>query len=339
MWTVQEEVYDEVMDFDYDPMDPAAETSMDHRSESRRLSQDEQIKAHEASLANEARRIAELEREQQELERLQRIAFAEEQSRLEQEREFQLAQLEIARFEEEKWRRLQLIIQQQQQQQLQFSSISPRKEVGFADSALLYSSDRSHDEVHRMWYSKDELAAFKNDRKVVVKALKRANFDVATVERSGKFCLRGYEAYFSLEVNKAMKDARTLVTSLVLTEQERQRRLGIRDDEALRFACSSVSQWACDNALKLGDDDEVDVYGMYESAQDMDYLDYVDRRYENDQYDTNPRMDLTMDQLPPMQQHHSGDESNDDNLVERLDSALKLIRVLRSGTQSDSNGL
>jgi hypothetical protein len=125
----------------------------------------------------------------------------------------------------------------------------------------------------------------------------------------------------------------------VLTEQERQRRLGIRDDEALRFACSSVSQWACDNALKLGDDDEVDVYGMYESAQDMDYLDYVDRRYENDQYDTNPRMDLTMDQLPPMQQHHSGDESNDDNLVERLDSALKLIRVLRSGTQSDSNGL
>jgi hypothetical protein len=244
---------------------------------------------------------------------------------------YQIAQLELAQLEEERWRRLQILKQHQLQQQQQ--SIPKRKAVGFADSALLYSSDRTYEEVNRMWYSKDELATFKNERKLVVKALKRANFNVAAVERSGKYCLRGYEAYFSLDVNKAMKDARTLVTSLVLTEQERQRSLGIHDDEAIRFACSSVSQWACDNASKLGENDEIDVYGIYDSEYIMDYVDYNDQRYDNGEHAGHSNMDVTMDNFDSLQQHQSDEDPNDDNLAERLQSALKLVRALRSGTQ------
>lgn len=345
-----EEVYDNAMDSECDMMDPAYESNVD-LSNGRRISQDEQIKAFEATLANEARRNAELEREKQEHERLQQIAFIEEQTRLEldrqayieeqarleRERMYQIAQLELAQLEEERWRRLQMLKQHQYQQQQQESMFN-RKTVGFADSALLYSSDRTHDEVNRMWYSKDELATFKNERKLVVKALKRANFNVAAVERSGKYCLRGYEAYFSLDVNKAMKDARTLVTSLVLTEQERQRSLGVHDDEAIRFACSSVSQWACDNASKLGENDEIDVYGMYDSEYTMDYGDFDDQRYNNGEHVAHSNTDMAMEHYDTLQQHQSQEDPDDDNLAERVQSALKLVQALRSGTQSSSIG-
>lgn len=345
-----DEVYDNAMDSECDLLDPAYEPL--EQSHGRRISQDEQIKAFEATLANEARRIAELEREKQELDRMQQLAYIEEQtrierdrqayieeqSRLERERMYQIAQLELAQLEEERWRRLQILRQHQFQQQQQ-QSMPKRKSVGFADSALLYSSDRTQDEVNRMWYSKDELATFKNERKLVVKALKRANFNVAAVERSGKYCLRGYEAYFSLDVNKAMKDARTLVTSLVLTEQERQRSLGAHDDEAIRFACSSVSQWACDNASKLGENDEIDVYGMYDSEYSMDYADFDDQGYHNGEHVAHSNMDMAMENFDPLQQHQSEEDPNDDNLAERLQSALKLVQALRSGTQSSSIGM
>jgi sulfur relay (sulfurtransferase) DsrC/TusE family protein len=341
-----EDVYDHTMDSEFDPMDPAYESNV-QESHNHRISQDEQIKAHEATLANEARRNAELEREKEELERLQYLAlmeeqtrlqrerqeYIEEQSRLERERMYQIAQLELAQLEEERWRRLQILRQHQAQQQL---SLPKRKAVGFADSALLYSSDRTQEEVNRMWYSKDELAVFKNERKLVVKALKRANFNIAAVERSGKYCLRGYEAYFSLDINKAMKDARTLVTSLVLTEQERQRSLSTHDNEAIRFACSSVSQWACDNALKLGENDEIDVYGAYDLECSMDYADFDDHRYEQDGH-TN--IDMTMENFEPLQHYQSEEDPNDDNLAERVQSALKLVQALRSGTQSSSIGM
>jgi hypothetical protein len=340
-----EEVYDNSMESECDMIDPANESNVEQHGH--RISQDEQIKAYEATLANEARRNAELEREKQERERMQHLAFVEEQTRLEQERRhyieeqsrqerermYQIAQLELAQMEEERWRRLQLLRQYQLQQQQPQLSTPKRKTVGFADSALLYSSDRTQDEVNRMWYSKDELAIFKNERKLVVKALKRANFNVAAVERSGKYCLRGYEAYFSLDVNKAMKDARTLVTSLVLTEQERQRSLGIHDDEAIRFACSSVSQWACDNALKLGENDEVEVYGVYDSDYNMDYSEFDDQRYGHNNHSN---MDTTLENFDPLQQYQSEEDPNDDSLAERLQSALKLVQALRSGTQSTS---
>jgi hypothetical protein len=290
MWSVQQT---EMYDADYmdtggeDPADPA-----------RRLSQDEEIKAHEAERANEARRVAEIERYQQQRQ-------LEEAYRIQQQ--------------EAEWQRLLLL----QQQQLQFPSPpSRRKEVSFADSALLYSSDRTVEEIDRMWYSKDELALFKNERKAVVKALKKTRFDVAAVERKGH-CLRGYEAYFSLDINKAMKDSRTLLISLVLTEQDRQRAVGINDPEALRFAGAAVSQWAGDNALKLGESDEVEVYGIYNAAFGGANDCPVDAYYAPA---SNYDQDMMMEPI--------GEIEEEDNLADRLESALRLVRALRSGTQS-----
>jgi hypothetical protein len=332
MWTVQHDVYDDMVDLEYDAMDPAADSSLLRSAERGRLSQDEEIKAYEATLANEARRTAEIEREQQEQEQLQQLVILERQAILEHERIQQLAQLELAQLEEERWRRLQIL--HQQQLQYQAPPVPKRKEVGFADSALLYSSDRTYDEVNRMWYLKEELATFKNERKLVVKALKKANFDVANVERSGKYCLRGYEAYFSLDVNKAMKDARSLATSLVLTEQQRQRSLGVHDEEAIRIACSAVSQWAGDIASKLGENDEVDVYGVYDNSYSMDYFNFDDQRYDNGQYYDASNMDYAIEHVDSSQQQRIEDDSVEDNLAERLESAMKLVQALRSGAIS-----
>ena len=160
----------------------------------------------------------------------------------------------------EKWKRAneeRLWKESQQQQQ------RPRKKVvQFADTALLYSSDRSYDEdVLPAWYTRDELQVFKQQRKEIVQTLKRFDFDLLAVER--RYCLRGYEPYFSLQVNKAMKYARSLVQSLVFTEQERQWKHGLVEPEAIRESSCCASQWARDNALQLGKNDEMEVFGEY----------------------------------------------------------------------------
>jgi hypothetical protein len=140
------------------------------------------------------------------------------------------------------------------------------KQVCFAEEALLYSSDRTYGEVKSSWYNRDELNDFKAERKDIVRVLKRAHFDLARVEATGKYCLRGFEPYFSMQVNKAMKYARSLVSNLVLSEQESQRNQGIYyDPDAMRCACWHASEWARENALHLGQNDEEEVYGEYES--------------------------------------------------------------------------
>jgi len=181
----------------------------------------------------------------------------------------------------------QLLLQQQQQvvepsappvpqsetdaqQQLSPLYCSGSGGVTFAEEALLYSSNRTPEEVqHVCWYNRTELGAFKNERKEVVKALKRSNFDLSAVEQTGLYCLRGYEPYFSLEVNKAMKYQRTLVLSLVLQEQERQRAQSISgsgywyDDVAMEQTVSPASEWARENALQLGRNDELEAFEEY----------------------------------------------------------------------------
>ena len=130
----------------------------------------------------------------------------------------------------------------------------PKKSVRFADEALLYRSACSLDEVQRMWYSKEELAEFKNERRQVIRLMKKVNFDLNQINQEA-ICLRGYEPYFSMSMNKTTKYARQLVISIVLLEQRRQIMNGVYDPESLRNTCSKSSQWARDIALELGNSD------------------------------------------------------------------------------------
>jgi hypothetical protein len=255
-------------------------------------------------------------------------------------------------------------------------SQTSRRRVRFADELLLYSSNRTYQDVDCMWYTREELAEFKNERKNIVKVLKKANFNLAAVEQSGQYCLRGYEAYFSMEVNKAMKYSRTLVINVVATEQARQRKEGVYfDDEAMRSACSGSSQWALDNALLLGSNDEFDAYGddgeccsmvMEESNSNFYYEDVGEFEGSDAQHDifdsqsyssvdcvSGARMDSELSpqqpQLPTAAAASAAAaspdsnslrpeaESSDDNLAERLECAMKLVHALRYGSSPASS--
>jgi hypothetical protein len=235
-----------------------------------------------------------------------------------------------------------------------------RRKVHFADELLLYSSNRTLQDVDCMWYSRDELAEFKNERKHIVKVLKKANFDLAAVERTGLYCLRGYEAYFSMEVNKSMKYARTRVTSVVASEQTRQRNCGVYfDDEAMRIACSGASQWALENALQLGGNDEYDAYGddgdccsMVEEETNNNF--YLDDMCDHDTTDAGSQLpcfddyssvqgtgamesETTVPEQTPNGSLRSVIEKDDENLAERLESALQLVQALRYGSTQTSS--
>jgi hypothetical protein len=132
--------------------------------------------------------------------------------------------------------------------------VKPKKSVTFAHEAMVYRSTSTEEDVKSLWYSKDELAEFKSERRDMIRVIKKVNFDLARINQE-VMCLRGYEPYFSLHMNKTTKCARKLVINIVLLEQQRQRMMASFDAEALRIRCGKASQWAREIALELGNTD------------------------------------------------------------------------------------
>ena len=113
---------------------------------------------------------------------------------------------------------------------------------------------------------------FKVERKALVKALKKGNFDLSLVD-TRKHCLRGYEAYFSLQANKEYKLKRQMVWKSVLQEQARQKRLGITDKTMMHLVSSHATQWARDTATDLGMADAqvaLEIFMQYVQEQEED---------------------------------------------------------------------
>jgi hypothetical protein len=126
-------------------------------------------------------------------------------------------------------------------------SRNQRKTVSFASEALLYSTPFFMDEIRALWYSQDEYLLLREERRTAVKLLRF--YGVDAVKR--KVCLRGLEAYFSVETNRAMKEARDLAVISVLHEQDLQRKLGYSDPEGLRSVYVPATQCMRDFALQL----------------------------------------------------------------------------------------
>ena len=92
-------------------------------------------------------------------------------------------------------------------------------------------------------------------------------------------CSRGFENHFSTKIHKEIRLRRMLVTKSVLKEQLRQRLLGINDDESIRSASVSGSQWARDKAHELGIQDSNEALAesllkmpLYHDFEDHDQL-------------------------------------------------------------------
>lgn len=95
---------------------------------------------------------------------------------------------------------------------------------------------------------------FKKERKDIVRALKRVNFDLSKFDCSAT-CLRGLEAYSSIRFNKLMQHKRDQVVKTVLAEQARQRGFAMFDASSMREVCVQASEWARGRALELGLED------------------------------------------------------------------------------------
>jgi hypothetical protein len=98
------------------------------------------------------------------------------------------------------------------------------------------------------------LAIFKTDRKLIVKALKKVNFDLSRIDRN-EYCLRGLEPYLSISFNKRMQQKRAQVIHNVMKEQARQRSRRQNDVEGLRGICCYATEWARERAHELGIND------------------------------------------------------------------------------------
>jgi hypothetical protein len=95
---------------------------------------------------------------------------------------------------------------------------------------------------------------FKKERKDIVRALKRVNFDLSKFDCSAN-CLRGLEAYSSIQFNKLMQHKREQVVKTVMAEQARQRGFAMFDSSSMREASVQASEWARGRALELGLED------------------------------------------------------------------------------------
>jgi hypothetical protein len=172
--------------------------------------------------------------------------------------------------------------------------VPERKSVAFSEEVWLYRCDKTEEEVQQSWYNREEISAFKNERRLVIQTLRAVDFRLELIDESA-CCLRGYEAYFSIEYNKATKFVREAALRAVLAEQHRQRTSSLAGtaaplsspsgylpphpsegteagtaaayevdaSEALRLACRETSEWALRNAAELGANDAAFAHHLY----------------------------------------------------------------------------
>jgi hypothetical protein len=155
---------------------------------------------------------------------------------------------------------------------------------------------------------KDELALLKQDRKALVKVLKKARFDITKVDQS-QHCFRGYEAYLSIQANKEYKAKRQMVWESVLREQARQRHLRIRDAMMMQLVSSHATQWARDTATELGMNDaqvalQIFLEYIQEQQEDVD----EDEEEDEEEYEFNDSFNegLLLEMPLPLEEEEDG---------------------------------
>jgi len=183
--------------------------------------------------------------------------------------------------------------QQQQQQhykmkQVRFLPVQPYDVHPHPLSHTSNDVDETDDHYFLSWYNQDELLVFKNDRRCFVKALKRVHYNVDKllelqdqyirthptsnfVLQKKSHCPRGYEAYFTVAINRDYKHKRLAVFAAVLTEQKRQRSLmEIPDVDLLASKAQRASQWSRDLAFQLAAQDAKDALA-YQQEQEEEW--------------------------------------------------------------------
>lgn len=162
------------------------------------------------------------------------------------------------------------------------------------------------------------------ERKSLIKALKKVQFDLQRIDPN-KHCLRGFEAYFSVQCNKEYKLKRQVVWQSVFQEQVRQRYLQMQDSTMMQLVSSHASQWARDTATELGMADAQEALTIF-----VQYMHEQQAEEEDD--DDEPMMEDNENEEIMQQQPEEEKEENDFEPLQinyeyqegRMDSPLSL---------------
>lgn len=120
------------------------------------------------------------------------------------------------------------------------------------------------------WYSRDELKKIKSERKVIVRELRKVNFDVRSIDPS-VYELRGLEAYLSPEILRTTLTKRKEVLEVVFNEQNRQRQFegGKRNAEGIQLASLRASEWFRTRAREFAEKDAKEAQALYLSDPEV----------------------------------------------------------------------
>ena len=231
-----------------------------------------------------------------------------------------------------------LIEEQQRRLMQEFAPpTKPKKRVRFAQDALLYSGDVTAQEISRCWCTADDFQSYKKERRNTIRTLRQNGYQIERMEDAG-YCMRGLEPYFSLETNQAMKYTRQLAFRRVLEEQDRQRAVGIYDDETIREQAIPATAWARDMATQLGANDALEAERIQISDAQASSLQtaVVTNRARVEfvrtaaiQRQKSNRKIRHEESSAPLTQYlfhrNSDDDKQSQSLLEKLETALRLV--------------
>eukprot|EP00543_Licmophora_paradoxa_P001685 CAMPEP_0202447896 /NCGR_PEP_ID=MMETSP1360-20130828/6661_1 /ASSEMBLY_ACC=CAM_ASM_000848 /TAXON_ID=515479 /ORGANISM="Licmophora paradoxa, Strain CCMP2313" /LENGTH=267 /DNA_ID=CAMNT_0049065193 /DNA_START=76 /DNA_END=879 /DNA_ORIENTATION=+ len=142
------------------------------------------------------------------------------------------------------------------------SSGNSTKRVRFGDppaaAATIGKAVRISDhDRHKIWYTRNDLAFLRIEIKATLKAFKKANNGEAEAPDEEEYCLRGLEDNIT-----GLREKRLRITNYIqgiLSEQNRQRTMGVSDPRGLQVLSRACSKQARQDALLVGKNDARDV--------------------------------------------------------------------------------
>lgn len=108
-------------------------------------------------------------------------------------------------------------------------------------------------DIPRIWFTKNELGSLREDNRITLRALKKADGNVSALD-SDLFCLRGLEDSLVGGKEKFQKTRNNIING-ILDEQGKQRTMGINDPRGLQVLSRACSKQARERAHERGKSD------------------------------------------------------------------------------------
>ncbi len=104
-----------------------------------------------------------------------------------------------------------------------------------------------------IWYQREDLLSFRQERLRTMKALQTAGGETSCLDPD-KYCVRGLEDSFVVSTSSYARERRcqqTNIIRMVLEAQSEQRQMGVRDPESIKRLSMILSKVSRDRAVEI----------------------------------------------------------------------------------------